>query len=306
MKKILLILFLSLLFSGCTVKNKMLGYASDTGINALTEKTSLSDNDNFVIGDASENIAKRITESNLLTQINSSASSSQWNKLFKASTTLPYLASSVTCSTLSGCVPSAIVLGSLSSTFTGLTYTNTTGVFSATAGYQIPLSAKLTKYDGVVTASSTYQTNTLSSGNFWVGSAGNIASSSTYTTKSLTFISYASSSASGAFSLTNGYGGWHLVGTTTNCTLGVAPASETWTSVTCQALGYNRNRDSVLIKFGNALGYSLNLSVNSGTSTLSMSQAFASGKNRCIQIGTASGTVSSLQCTITEKIPIRY
>jgi hypothetical protein len=49
-----------------------------------------------------------------------------------------------------------IALTNLSSTFTGLTYTNTTGVFSATAGYQIPTTATINSILSTTTASSTY------------------------------------------------------------------------------------------------------------------------------------------------------
>ena len=41
-----------------------------------------------------------------------------------------------------------ITLGGLSSTATGLTYTNTTGVFSLTSGYVIPTTTSASAWDG--------------------------------------------------------------------------------------------------------------------------------------------------------------
>lgn len=64
-----------------------------------------------------------------------------------------------------------VTLSSFSSTATGLTYTNTTGVFSLTSGYAIPTTAKQTNWDNaythsIITAGSVHGSSTVG-GNFF-------------------------------------------------------------------------------------------------------------------------------------------
>ena len=109
-----------------------------------------------------------------------------------------------------------ISLTSLSSTATGLTYTNTTGVFSLTSGYVIPTTTSATNWDTAytnritsltVTGSSgaaTLTTNTLNIPTYTLAGLGGQASSTNLT--SLASLSYVSASfvkmtASGTFTL---------------------------------------------------------------------------------------------------------
>jgi predicted heme/steroid binding protein len=114
-----------------------------------------------------------------------------------------------------------IALTALSSTATGLTYTNTTGVFSLTSGYVIPTTASATNWDTAYTNRITSLTTTGSSGSATLSS--NTLNIPTYTLSglggqplstnltSLSGLTYASSSfvkmtASGTFTLdTNAY-----------------------------------------------------------------------------------------------------
>jgi hypothetical protein len=114
-----------------------------------------------------------------------------------------------------------VALGSLSSTATGLTYTNTTGVFSLTSGYVIPTTTSASNWDSAYTNRITSLTNTGTSGaasitsnvlnipNYTLSGLGGQASSVNLT--SLSALTYASTAFvkmtnSGTFSLdTNTY-----------------------------------------------------------------------------------------------------
>jgi len=114
-----------------------------------------------------------------------------------------------------------VALGSLSSTATGLTYTNTTGVFSLTSGYVIPTTTSASNWDSAYTNRITSLTTTGTSGaasissnvlnipNYTLSGLGGQASSVNLT--SLSTLTYASTAFvkmtnSGTFSLdTNTY-----------------------------------------------------------------------------------------------------
>jgi len=114
-----------------------------------------------------------------------------------------------------------VALGSLSSTATGLTYTNTTGVFSLTSGYVIPTTTSASNWDSAYTNRITSLTTTGTSGaasissnvlnipNYTLSGLGGQASSVNLT--SLSALTYASTAFvkmtnSGTFSLdTNTY-----------------------------------------------------------------------------------------------------
>jgi hypothetical protein len=76
-----------------------------------------------------------------------------------------------------------IALTALSSSATGLTYTNTTGIFSLTAGYEIPTSASATNWDSAYTNRITSLTTTGSSGSATLVS--NVLNIPTYTLSGL-------------------------------------------------------------------------------------------------------------------------
>jgi len=78
---------------------------------------------------------------------------------------------------------SYIALTALSSSATGLTYTNTTGVFSLTAGYAIPTTASATNWDTAYTNRITSLTVTGSSGSSTLVS--NVLNIPTYTLSGL-------------------------------------------------------------------------------------------------------------------------
>lgn len=109
-----------------------------------------------------------------------------------------------------------IALTALSSTATGLTYTNTTGVFSLTSGYSIPTTTSQTNWDTAYTnritsltttgssGAATLTTNTLNIPNYTLAGLGGQASSTNLT--SLSGLTYASTSfvkmtAAGTFAL---------------------------------------------------------------------------------------------------------
>jgi hypothetical protein len=116
---------------------------------------------------------------------------------------------------------SYIALTALSSTATGLTYTNTTGVFSLTTGYSIPTTASQTNWDTAYTnritsltttgssGSATLTTNTLNIPTYTLAGLGGQASSTNLTSLSgLTFVStsFVKMTAAGTFALdTNAY-----------------------------------------------------------------------------------------------------
>ena len=97
-----------------------------------------------------------------------------------------------------------IKLADLSSTATGLTYTNTTGVFSATSGYSIPTTSSQTTWDTAYTnritsltttgssGSATLTTNTLNIPTYTLAGLGGQASSASLT--SLAGLTYVSAS----------------------------------------------------------------------------------------------------------------
>ena len=121
--------------------------------------------------------------------------------------------------TLSGL--GGIGLTNLSSTATGITYTNTTGVFSTTSGYGIPTTASQTTWDTAYTnritsltttgssGSATLTTNTLNIPTYTLLGLGGQASSSSLTSLAgLTYVSdsFVKMTAAGTFSLdTNSY-----------------------------------------------------------------------------------------------------
>jgi hypothetical protein len=107
-----------------------------------------------------------------------------------------------------------ITLGSLSSSATGLTYTNTTGVFSLTAGYVIPTTASATNWDTAYTNRITSLTTTGSSGSATLVS--NVLNVPTYTLSGLGGISLTSLSATSPLSYNNTTGAFTIAQATTS------------------------------------------------------------------------------------------
>ena len=144
-----------------------------------------------------------------------------------------------------------VALGSLSSTATGLTYTNTTGVFSLTSGYVIPTTTSASNWDSAYTNRITSLTTTGTSGaasissnvlnipNYTLSGLGGQASSVNLT--SLSALTYASTAFvkmtnSGTFSLdTNTYL------TSTSATSNYVPYSGANSSVTLGANNISAN-----------------------------------------------------------------
>ena len=189
-----------------------------------------------------------------------------------------------------------IALTALSSTATGLTYTNTTGIFSLTSGYVIPATTSATNWDTAYTnrittltttgssGSATLSSNTLNIPTYTLSGLGGQALSTNLT--SLSGLTYASTSfvkmtASGTFALDTSV--YYLASNPNSYTANLG----TVTSVAALTLG--------------TTGTDLSSSVATGTTTpvITLNVPTASATNRGALSSADWTTFNSKQSTIT-------
>jgi hypothetical protein len=214
-----------LLRSASTSIPGLISTASSSAWNALQySKKGWADFSNTATGLTYTNTtgATSLTTGYIIPQ---TASTTQWNKLFHASTSLPYLANTTELEPLWRAASTSVALSSslnsyllrsastsipglvstasssawnalqyskkgwadFSNTATGLTYTNTTGATTLTAGYIIPLSASTTQWNKLFHASTSVAylsgatfTGSISATNLSGTNTGDNAANSTY------------------------------------------------------------------------------------------------------------------------------
>ena len=177
-----------------------------------------------------------------------------------------------------------ISLTALSSSATGLTYTNTTGVFSLTAGYEIPTSASATNWDSAYTNRITSLTTTGSSG------------SATLVSNVLNIPTYTLSGLGGQVAL-NGTGFVKISGTT------ISYDNSTY-YLASNPSGYTTNVGTVTSVAAITLGTTgtdLSSSVATGTTTpvITLNVPTASATNRGVLSSADWTTFNNKQGTIT-------
>jgi hypothetical protein len=179
-------------------------------------------------------------------------------------------------------------------TATGLTYTNTTGATSLTAGYNIPLTASSSKWNVFFHASSS----------FALTSALPTTASTTQWNTVKTAMAFATSS-SQTFTVVSSSlaGGWPSSGSSTKRLLGQAQTTETWIGASC----YLDSGTSVKVQFGDCTSYTPVINVTTATSSpTAISFAFSKNKTRCYKVGSQVGNGDILTCTIYKKITGNY
>ena len=185
-----------------------------------------------------------------------------------------------------------IALTALSSSATGLTYTNTTGVFSLTAGYAIPTTASATNWDSAYTNRITSLTTTGSSGASTLVS--NVLNIPTYTLSGLGGITATFLSGTSGISYNSTTGVISTSITQYTDTLARASVSLTTTG-TSGASTYNSTTGVFNIpNYGSALSGYLPLTGGTLTGALGGTSATFSG-----QVGiTTTSTTAALQITL--------
>ena len=152
-----------------------------------------------------------------------------------------------------------ISLTSLSSTVTGITYTNTTGVFSLTSGYQIPTTTQVSNWNALVTMSYPGAGIAVSTGSAWgtsiIDNSGNwnTAYSSRLTTVSATNMSGSYSGNTLTISIPQAIG---------------TSATPTFGGMTLNGL-LTGTSGKFIASGGYSSSYNLSTSINDATSTLS-------------------------------------
>jgi trimeric autotransporter adhesin len=208
-----------------------------------------------------------------------------------------------------------IALTALSSTATGLTYSNTTGVFSLTSGYIIPTTTSATNWDTAYTnritsltttgssGSASLTTNTLNIPTYTLAGLGGQASSTNLT--SLAGLTYASASfvkmtAAGTFSLdTTAYGTGSVTSvsvTTANGVSGTVATSTTTPAITITLGAITPSTVNGLTLTAAATGFTVAGGTTSKTLTVSNTLTFAGTDASTLNIG-SGGTLGTAAFT---------
>jgi hypothetical protein len=238
---------------------------------------------------------------------------------------------------VNGSNPNWINWTQLSSSLTGLTYTNTTGVFSATAGYQMLQTSTYhnTGWDALKTASSTFQTNSLTKGYVWLGNssgaAAAIASTTLNNNQSCTATGLTYTAATGVTSLTSGYvipltatttawesvrlnptfsftissstnvSQWPTTGSSTWPIKAYNFSAQTWQAMACVMNGGSTPTGKIQCGDGTNLMNKLSISGTLASTTITVNHVVAAKKPTKCTIMALTGNPQFITCTVWYK-----